>query len=182
MKPIADGVEERHHMDSRRWVCSCPSFLGSRFLLCKHLVRNAVEQARSNGSENIRLVYANFSWQEDYPFLTWDGSKPQSLQHETNESTLQNSVLANRILVAKGDDEVEDPDIRQTCIQKVAAVKRMAEHLEQELSADNLQHVSRVVDNIDRLFIVMDDIETAQHKRRCQQTWQGPKPWTMFLQ
>ena len=181
MKSVPDGAEECHHTDSCRGVCSCPSFLGSRFLLCKHLVRNAVEQARSQGSQDIRLVYANFSRQEDYPFLTWDGSKLESLQHDTGESTLQNSVLANRILVAEGDDEVEDPEIRQMCIQKVAAVKRMADHLEEKLSANNLQHVSSVVNTIGRLFTVMDDIETAERKRRRQQTWKGSKPWTMFL-
>ena len=28
-----------YHMDVSRWTCSCPSYLISRFLLCKHIVR-----------------------------------------------------------------------------------------------------------------------------------------------
>jgi hypothetical protein len=95
---------------------------------------------------------------------------------------LQNNILENAVLVADGDDEVQDPDVRTTCSAKVAAVKRMAEHLEQELSANNLQHVSRVVNNMDRLFTMLDDIETTQRKRRRDQTWRGSTPWTMFLQ
>ena len=81
-----------------------------------------------------------------------------------------------------GDDEIQDPDIHKTCETKVAAVKHMAEHLEQELSANNLQHVSRVVNKLDHLYTMLGDIESSRRKWRCDQTWKGSKPWTMFLQ
>lgn len=182
MKSIADGAKGRHYTDFLRWVCSCPSFLGSRFLICKHLVHHAIEEAKSNNSQGIRLVYANFRRQEDYPFLTWNANKPQSIQHKVNEPIVQNNTLEHGILAADGDDEVQDPDLRKTCYQQLAAVKRMTEHLEHELSANNLQHFSRVVNNMDTLFTMLDDIESTNRKRRRDQTWRGSKPWTMFLQ
>lgn len=39
----AEGEREpgEYYMDLEKWVCSCPAFLISRFLLCKHLVREA---------------------------------------------------------------------------------------------------------------------------------------------
>jgi hypothetical protein len=180
-KVIACGVDERHYTDFHRWICSCPAFLGSRFLLCKHLVHHAVEAARSDDPEGIRLVYNNFKRHEDYPFLTWNSSK-QGITHQANESTSRETTVGRRSLLPDGDDEIQDPDIRETCEMKVAAVKRMAEHLEQELSANNLQHVSRVVNNLDHLFTMLGDIESSRRKRRRDQTWKGSKSWTMFLQ
>ena len=65
-KTIANEVEERHTTDLKRWVCSCPSFLCSRFLICKHLVQKAIGDAKAQG---IRLVYTNFKRRTEYPFL-----------------------------------------------------------------------------------------------------------------
>jgi hypothetical protein len=64
----------------------------------------------------------------------------------------------------------------------VAALKRMAEHLEQELAVNNVEHVSRVVNNMGSVFTMLDDIESARRKRHRNRTWQGSTPWTMFLQ
>ncbi|KAJ8095385.1 hypothetical protein PM082_023155 [Marasmius tenuissimus] len=38
----SDGQNERYYTSLEKWVCSCPSYLISRFLLCKHLVRKAL--------------------------------------------------------------------------------------------------------------------------------------------
>ncbi|TDL17451.1 hypothetical protein BD410DRAFT_708203, partial [Rickenella mellea] len=37
----ADRVPGTYHTDIQKWTCSCPAYLISRFLLCKHLVRKA---------------------------------------------------------------------------------------------------------------------------------------------
>ena len=37
--PISIPLNEKYHPDPHRWVCTCPSFLTSRFLQCKHLVQ-----------------------------------------------------------------------------------------------------------------------------------------------
>ncbi|CAG8754522.1 31831_t:CDS:1, partial [Racocetra persica] len=54
-------------------------------------------------------------------------------------------------------------------------------HLEQELLANNLNHVMQVVNNMDKLFNILKDIEIAQNKRKCNPTWRGSTPWTLFL-
>ncbi|CAG8634126.1 8043_t:CDS:2 [Cetraspora pellucida] len=74
-------------------------------------------------SQGIRLVYGNFKRQEDYPFLIWN----------TNEDGLTQ---------IDEDDCLLDPDMCQICEQKVAAVRCMANHLEQELSVNNLNHIT----------------------------------------
>ena len=37
--PIAAPVNPKYRPDPRRWVCTCPSFSTSCFLICKHLIR-----------------------------------------------------------------------------------------------------------------------------------------------
>jgi hypothetical protein len=43
----------KHHTDTRKWVCSCPAYLISRFLLCKHLVRIANERMKYKSHTHI---------------------------------------------------------------------------------------------------------------------------------
>ena len=37
--PISEFVDDKYKPDPWRWVCSCPYFVKSQFLICKHLVQ-----------------------------------------------------------------------------------------------------------------------------------------------
>ncbi|KAF8991913.1 hypothetical protein BDZ89DRAFT_1151299 [Hymenopellis radicata] len=58
---LADIEAERdrprgtYHTDVKRWTCSCPSYLISRFLLCKHLVREANRLTKNAPCKNYRF-------------------------------------------------------------------------------------------------------------------------------
>jgi hypothetical protein len=185
-KPIADESEKRHYTDMERWICSCPSFLNSRFLICKHLVHLAVNKAKLADPQGIRLLYSNFQRREDYPFLVWDSNKLRSTfeRASTLLPTLisQSDTLSGKLIEMGEDNEILDLEIRQVCELKVAAIRRMAEHLEQELTANNLRHVMRVVNNTSHLFTMLDDIEMAQRRQLGNSTWRKSTPWTLFLQ
>ncbi|KAG0693970.1 hypothetical protein DFH29DRAFT_815813, partial [Suillus ampliporus] len=38
--PITIPLNPKYQPDPHRWVCTCPHFVKSRFLICKHLVQN----------------------------------------------------------------------------------------------------------------------------------------------
>lgn len=38
--PISDPDDPKYATDPHRWVCTCPAFIRSRFLICKHLVQS----------------------------------------------------------------------------------------------------------------------------------------------
>ncbi|CAG8759021.1 446_t:CDS:2 [Gigaspora margarita] len=99
---------------------------------------------------------------------------------EKNETPCPRS--GNNLVEMGENDEVFDPEIRQTYEQKVEAVKHMADHFEQELAANNFNYITRVINNMDRLFTMLNDIETAQNQRRHNWTWRGSMPWTLYLQ
>ncbi|PKY41406.1 hypothetical protein RhiirA4_454982 [Rhizophagus irregularis] len=35
---IEFAMDKRHHIDTINWICSCPAYFCSPYLLCKHLV------------------------------------------------------------------------------------------------------------------------------------------------
>ncbi|CAG8785302.1 10096_t:CDS:1, partial [Cetraspora pellucida] len=185
IRPIASRDEECYFVNLNLWICSCPAFLCNCFLLCKYLVNHAVNKARLTDLQDIQLLYNNFQRREDYPFLIYNTKNLQnkSMEISISQSTISKSDVLNDVFFRTDEDNnISDLDTCHVCELKVAAIRRMAEHLEQELTANNLHHVTRVVDNLDHLFTMLDDIETAQHRRLRSQTWRGSKPWTLFLQ
>jgi len=62
VKGVNENFLEKYYVDSNRWICSCPSFLQNRFLICKHLVKVV-------GGTATRLIYEEFKRNYEYPFL-----------------------------------------------------------------------------------------------------------------
>ncbi|CAG8693327.1 1136_t:CDS:2, partial [Cetraspora pellucida] len=155
--------------------------------------------------EGIRLVYSNFEWNTDYPFLTLKSSS-NNLQNQhfneqsfneqhlneqpPNERSLNEQSLnvnnklstqaniKNDLIITDENNKNFNPDLHQQCKSKVVTLERLVKHLNDELSANNLRHVKNVVDNMKRTFTIIDDIESSQRKRRCSNTWSQSKPWT----
>ncbi|CAG8796157.1 39767_t:CDS:2 [Gigaspora margarita] len=77
-KSVAVDAEKYYMIDLTHWVYSCISFLNSRFLICKHLVCYAIEKEKAHNSEGIQLLYSNFKWYTDYPFLILNSNNSQN--------------------------------------------------------------------------------------------------------
>lgn len=82
---------------------------------------------------------------------------------------------------ADGYDENANPELYQQCEVKVVALEYLSNHLREELSLNNLRHVRNVVNNMDRVFTMINDIKSSQLNLKRGNTWSA-KPWTMFLQ
>ncbi|CAG8464324.1 19589_t:CDS:2 [Gigaspora margarita] len=191
-KPVDADAENYYIIDLTHWVCSCKSFLNSRFLICKHLVCRAIEKEKLYNSEGIRLVYSNFEQNTDYPFLTLKSSS-NNLQNQhfnkqpfneqsINEQPLNEQSLIeqplnvnnklstqanikNDLIITDENDENFDPNLHQQCKSKIVILEQLVKHLNDELSANNLQHVKNIVDNMKRTFTIIEDIESSQCKR-----------------
>ncbi|KAF0356993.1 ATP-dependent DNA helicase pif1 [Gigaspora margarita] len=70
---------------------------------------------------------------------------------------------------------------RQRLEPKVAALQRLVDHVNEEFSANNLQHVEAIINNLDRAFTILSDIEKEKNKKLRGTTWRGSKPWTIYL-
>ncbi|CAG8709608.1 4194_t:CDS:1 [Dentiscutata erythropus] len=93
--------------------------------------------------------------------------------HESDNNLIEmdkeDEILGSRLgnnLVEIDENEAFDLEMIQACKQKVEAIRRMADHLEQKLAANNFNHVICVTNNMDRLFTILNDIKTVQNRRR----------------
>ncbi|CAG8570218.1 16378_t:CDS:2 [Dentiscutata erythropus] len=87
---------------------------------------------------------------------------------------------SSTVLSADGDEERIDPNLYQQCETKVVALEYLVKHLREELSANNIKHIKNVINNMDRVFTMINDIKSSQLNIRRDNTWNS-KPWTMFL-
>ncbi|CAG8820327.1 45801_t:CDS:2, partial [Gigaspora margarita] len=133
-KPL-NNIEDRYFIDLEHWICSCPSFFQSRFLICKHLIYEASDNVKP---ESIRLIYQNFKRQTDYPFLIWNSSELQIVSENNEDYTINNPI--NNIIEPYDTNKSYEhiATIHQRLEPKVAALQHLIDHVNEEFSANNL--------------------------------------------
>ncbi|CAG8701116.1 27042_t:CDS:2 [Dentiscutata erythropus] len=106
----------------------------------------------------------------------------QSPQQQSSQQqfTQQQSLYQQPTIFFTNNDEGVNPDLYPQCEAKVAELEYLAKHLREELTINNLRHIKNVVNNIDRVFTMINDIKSSQCNSKCTNTW-NVKPWTMFL-
>ncbi|CAG8668807.1 44591_t:CDS:2, partial [Gigaspora margarita] len=118
-------------------------------------------------------------WHTDYPFLILNSNNSQNqplniLDINTKLSTQVN--IKNDLITINENEENFDPELRQLCKSKIVVLEHLVEHLNNELLANNLRHVSNVVDNMKCTFTIANNIESSQRKRQCSKTCNKSKP------
>ena len=80
-------MNKRYHLDIKRFVCTCPQFIMSRFLLCKHLV------------QQFSLVNPRFflkvTWNHTLPIWSHPLLKPLAMATDVSEPDYPKAVDRN---------------------------------------------------------------------------------------
>src|SRR6185437_13151859 len=87
-----------YYFNTNQWICSCPSFLQSHFLICKHLVQTI------NGRHK-RLLYNEFQQNRTYPF--WEFNSNSNIINTENANTnisINDNVINNNIVNNNNDN------------------------------------------------------------------------------
>ncbi|CAG8750652.1 7425_t:CDS:2, partial [Gigaspora rosea] len=133
-------------------------------------------------SKTIMLIESH--WRRDWSQLA---TTPIDNNNHTQVNT-QKSIISiashesdNNLIEIDKDDEALSSRLGNTLAkmdekQKVEAVRRIADHFEHELAANNFNYVICVINKMDKLFTMLNDIETVQNRRRHNPTWQGSTP------
>nr|GAT51701.1 predicted protein [Mycena chlorophos] len=85
---ISDRVHDTYRPDVKRWVCSCPAFLTSRFLICKHLIR-LMKVVPTRFFREVKRQHTAPFWQ--HPDLVPVDEKPAEGQDGSPEPMEQDS-------------------------------------------------------------------------------------------
>ena len=109
---------EKYNPSPEQWVCSCPYFLTSHFLVCKHLVQ-ACKKVPARFFQEVTCNCAGPTWQHPKlipwhpkPSETPSSSSPESNTPLPNDpaSPIPNSPLNNCALISRPTRENTDSD------------------------------------------------------------------------
>ena len=113
-----EKTAEKYNPSPERWICSCPYFLTSRFLVCKHLVQ-ACKQVPARFFQEVTRNRAGPTWQHPklIPRHPKPSEIPSSSSPESNTpspddpaSPIPNSNPNNWALISQPTREVTDSD------------------------------------------------------------------------
>ncbi|CAG8599879.1 19347_t:CDS:2 [Gigaspora rosea] len=205
------NVNSIHITDSLHWICSCQSFLLSRFYLCKHLVQfyGPIE------SEFFRKV----TRQEYYPLLEVKNKNafadlPENLhtiikslnsyelivrnEHEDNSQVNNQENSANQvheqqepIVVTNSDNQrlmdLEIADDNQDLILFQTRKKEILNLLDEtrNLLENNVSNSNKWLDNIEKNFVplrkLVDDCKRFERQSHIPNTWKNRNNNTFWL-
>jgi hypothetical protein len=74
---IEPGMDERYHIDEINWICSCPAFLNSSYLICKHLV------SKKDGN-SFFPTFMETARRHDYPLIIFGANKVSAIHQEND--------------------------------------------------------------------------------------------------
>lgn len=156
------------------WVCSCPAFVVSRFLMCKHLVRQVINMP--NGTRR-RLIREDFERRTTPPFLI--------IKNLDYDEFINSVPMTTTIFPSEAFDNInEDPEkeVRTYVEEKWPLIERAIKRIRTERSSNNWRHVRAMID-WSRLADMEEEIESVERKRHRQVTWtpSNKKPYLMYL-
>ena len=171
---LAEIAEEAHrphgsyHTDLDTWTCSCPSFLVSRFLLCKHLVRMA--NARLKDSPRTDLAFFLHLRRNHYPpFYSIEGIHYD--KESANEPEVEIHILGRRDAVhAHNQRSALVPPPSQTPSEQPANMAVIASTSSAGTGRSDDGRVERIDGSVERaLFGFEDNTGCERVSQHCQQ-------------
>jgi hypothetical protein len=173
-KEIEPGTEGRYHVDVDNWVCSCPAYQHSCYLLCKHLVAK-------KGGKTFLPTYAQTTRRHDYPFLTFGADNLSAIRQENNPWGEQDIIEAEKILADERSPSLDHLQGTSTALNNVMEKRqeRLAQYRKQfeaavtlyEQEMDNDKFIANF-DTLAKPFVkAVDECVEARRAHKQQGTW-----------
>ncbi|CAG8776830.1 20457_t:CDS:2, partial [Gigaspora rosea] len=120
--------------------------------------------SEKSGTQGIRLIYSNFKRQTDYPFLIWDGTGSQNISESIEAFRIYNKVnMLNQNLTNENKEDITKR--WQKIESKIEKLQYLVDHINEKLNVNNFQHVEAIINNLDRFFTIISDIEKAKNQK-----------------
>jgi hypothetical protein len=177
---LANNTEslENYHIDIDKWICSCPAFINSPYLVCKHLI-----QTYTINHPNFFPRFMSTIRRHDYPFIYFGRENPSSI-HLSNSpwNNTQPDSLDESETIPEMSEESEPStrarfDIIERRKAELALDKRIFERLasivEENIENDNFYNEYRRL----RQALVDETLACSEalNARTQQSTWQPPR-------
>ncbi|KAJ7048676.1 hypothetical protein C8F01DRAFT_1276477 [Mycena amicta] len=186
-RDISLRVTDVYRPDVKKWVCSCPAYRISRFLICKHLVQ-AVKHVPTQFFRQVQRNRTTPFW--EHPTLVpLDGAAPS----DTGDSDSDNELPGRRDDestprdLAVPDDEDDDDELEEEWVRgtvtyedqmrrKIEKLKRFTAGLEYQLQFRD-QRMLDTLNKKDGGFMRVVDACLNKEDRANNNNRQAPRTW-----
>ncbi|CAG8450167.1 7922_t:CDS:1 [Cetraspora pellucida] len=169
--------------DTTWWVCSCPFFVGSCFLLCKHLVRRVVNLP---SGDRRKLIKSNFECCTMPPFLVIKDFINEDVMNSTLSASSTTSVEVfetHNVDNIFNDNDLKNQDDACTFVESNWPLFEQAfKQVRTEKLANNWNYVRAVIKS-SKLLQIEEEVQAVERKKKRQTTWapENKKPYLMYL-
>ncbi|KAG2206480.1 hypothetical protein INT45_005516, partial [Circinella minor] len=190
-----DNAEELYLPSIENWMCGCPSYAKSRFMLCKHLIshyRDSHPSLRVVFSAHDYFIchqstapYVQILLNTSYPFyglaapntvslpqqtlLITPNSPPQTtIIPQSQPASILTPMLPPVITISDSEEEAGEE------LEAAVVVENNDEEIEAEFS-DTSRTRDRHVNNY------FNVVNAYRNRRTCDRTWEDDHPFTRYL-
>jgi hypothetical protein len=147
--------------DINNWICGCPAFLTSRFLICKHLIQK-------KGSVAIQF-FDEIHRHHQYPFLN-------NLSLQITNFGQINLQIPN-IEIVEDDVEVYDEIYNRL----IDITERVLEILKDQRMRKNFKWIQSVEKNFRPMEVMLSEITLYKRRRTMPRTFKDHSHNTLFF-
>lgn len=148
--------------DISHWICGCPSFLTSHFLICKHLVQQ-------KGDVDISQFFDQVHHHRQYPFI---------------DTTLTEINNFKQLVVQMLCIEVEDEDLvvyEEVYIRLIDVMEKTLEILKDQQDKKNFKWVKGIEKNFKPIEDMLTEISVYKRRRTMPRTFKNHSYNTLFF-
>jgi len=169
----ADRITSNFHVtDVTRWVCSCPSFLKSRWPMCRHLIHNVPPIVNS---EFFNTVVR----QEVYPFLQHPDLQGDASFAETNHPSNLGSISTPIFDYPDTNNRSQGEQLFREIEQCLIDCQ---EFVAEQYDRKNYDWIRRVNNKFDGIRILVKDIKAYRKRVSNPKTWKDHNQNTLLLE
>ena len=185
-------ANDRYHTDPAKWTCSCPYFLTSRFLICKHIIAcyesiveridffNNVTRSRTSPfwlhpQLVLRPEFRHCENQGDTVISDEDGSE---FSEDSEDDASIDAAAADEDNLADPDDDLEEEfDAFESDLQQAVDIFR------EQRAKGNKKFLEKFMDVCRSMRKQVREIIGRKNQRTMPRTWGSWKhPATMYYQ
>jgi len=147
------------------WICGCPAFLTSRFLICKHLIQQ-------KGVVDIQF-FNQVHRHHKYPFLS-----------TSSTSLIQIDVYEQSIFQTSNLEIIEEENLQEVeelYERLIDVTERVLEVLKDQQSKKNSQWIKSVEKNFKAIETMMSEVTVYKRRRTMPRTFKDHSHNTLFF-
>ena len=182
--PEGDSFRQ-YHTNPQKWVCGCDFFLGSRFLICKHLIHCFEPVAEPlEFFRDIRRQRSNPYWVYKSSQLVLRPEFASLIERTPTdtsevESDIEDNAQREDDLVTLDDPEDSEPELDLD--RFFSTNQKMLDLVKEQQARGNTKFVQRVVKANASNQVLVDEVNQLLASRKMPHTWSFKKhPATLY--